>query len=183
MEDRQGILNETYQKHKNLIYQIVWRFKDKNGGDFEELLAEANLLFVLSIESYKEGKGAYNTWLHHVIRTGLQDFKRFINQETCVKGKYESKIRSAESLQQTKKVHDGFCLVELLEDVGEDAKIIMELVYEPTQALQQLALKNKLTQRTRKTIELFLHNNLGWQKKRIKRSFKEIQERLYAISA
>ncbi len=68
---RKDVLTETYDNVKYLIFKIVWKFKGRYGGNFEELLAEANLLYILAYDTHDETLSALSTWLYTKIWKGL----------------------------------------------------------------------------------------------------------------
>jgi len=171
---RKDILTETYIDVENLIYDIVWKFIRKRGGDFEELAAEANLLYVLAFDSYNESKGAFSTWIHFCVWKGLLNFIKQTRQENrygvafCGLDEGEGQVLGKKSCP--------FSLSEMLEEISEDSKTLISLVFAPPEAITKRELEKGLSPcKTRVYLKGYLYT-LGWTSKQIRTSFREIRE-------
>lgn len=169
---RKDALSETYTDIEKLIYDIVWKFKDRYGGDIGELVAEANLIYVLAFDSYNETKGALSTWMHFCIRKGLLDFLKSTRQQNRYGLKfYPLSEAKGVSIQKFRPLH----LLEMLEEVGEDAKVVIRLVFYPPEGITKEDLEGGFSAcRCRRYLRQYLHD-LGWTGRRIKESFQEIR--------
>ena len=72
---------ETYFDVQNLIFDTVWKFQKQYGGDFEEMVAESNLIYMKCFLSHSPNKAQFSTWLRFRLWKGLIDFKRFIRAQ------------------------------------------------------------------------------------------------------
>lgn len=170
---RKDALTETFLDIENLIYKVVWDFKDHYGGDFEQLLAEANLLFVLAYDTHNEAKAGFTTWLHFCIRKGLLSFKRRIRQEN----KYTKFFPLEETNPTHEKFYQPLCFFELFDEFGADSKQIIELILNPPTELVGLVFEEgKYNPHTFKAELRTYLSSLGWTGRRIKESFNEIRE-------
>ncbi len=163
---------ETYFDIKKLIFDTVWKFQQQNGGDFEEMVAESNLIYMKCFISHNPNKGQFSTWLRFHLWHGLIDFRRFIREEN----KYIT-IQHIEEIENfhlyPAPAHIPFW--DLLSELSDDAKIIVSLILEPPGIMQSAALKKGTAPCNIKTaLRIHLSYILGWSANQIKESFEEI---------
>jgi len=166
---RQEAITQTYYDVENLIYDIVWRFQKRYGGEFEELFGEANLIFIKVYETYKEAKAAFSTWLCFCIWKGLLDKlkidRRYEGVSICYDEYYEEPI-----------TFSSFSITDLLDSVSEDSKTIIKLICNPPKILQEQTLKKgTLPRNFRSTLRQYLQEEMEWTKETIRDSFIEIR--------
>ena len=162
---------ETYWDIRNLIFDTVWKFQQQYGGDFDEMVAESNLIYMKCFISYNPDKSQFSTWLCKKIRGGL--FDRFIRKEN--KYRMEKHFEDSEWYQIQAPVRSTF--LKLLNELSDDTKTIIDLLMEPTNDLQTALLKKKTVRYNRKqALKIYLTSVLGWTNRRVKESFQEIVE-------
>jgi len=160
------ILTETYLDMDNLICDIVWKFIKRYGGEFDELKAEANFLFISAVESYQKTKGKLTTWLHHRIWRGLQDSAKTERAQTHFE-LYEELVSD--------KHHSNLFLI--LNELGDDGRTIIKIIFEPPEGITDKDLETGFkSYKTRMYLKNYLSSKLGWTGKRIKESFTEIRQ-------
>ncbi len=163
---------ETYWDIRNLIFDTVWKFQQQYGGDFDEMVAEANLIFIKYFLSHNSDTSQFSTWLHFGLWKGLIDFKRFIreqNKYTIIKH-----LEEIENFYEYPVVQE-YRTWELLFDLGEDAKIIVQLILNLPDDLQKTIIAQKESQTlSKRKLMIHLASLLGWSYGRIKESFQEI---------
>jgi len=171
---RRTSLEETYKDVENLIYTITWKFQNKYGGIFEELRAEANLLFVIAFDSYDPKKARFSTWLFHNIWNGLLTYKQTIHKQTPYT--HYSKEESY-SFQETEDKQNSFIRTfEILDELREDTKTITQLILDPPESFTKITpKKGESGCHTRVAIRQYL-SSLGWTARQIRESFAEITE-------
>lgn len=162
---KHNALTETYIDVEKLIYATVWKFKRKFGGDFEELVAEANFIYVLAFDSYKESRAAFTTWLCFCIWRGLQNHIRFIRE----KNKYTKILPLEQCPNREFVIEKPSFFFEMLDEFGEDSKTIIKLVFNPPEEL-----KKESNHSFKVDIRIYLSTKFGWTGRRIKESFEEI---------
>lgn len=54
----------SYKDYESLIAGRAWEWAQKTGWEFDELMAEGNLVFVLACKDYIPGKAKFSTYLH-----------------------------------------------------------------------------------------------------------------------
>lgn len=64
------ILEDAYTHTEKLVTKIAWKFTNRYGGEFDEWLSEANLIFIDACQSYN-GRSSLITWLWYKLHWGL----------------------------------------------------------------------------------------------------------------
>ena len=173
---RKDALTETYEDVRGLIFETCWKFQKGHGGDIEELIAEANKLFVLAYDSYDNKKSQFTTWLVSSIKNGL---KRFVQTEWRQSHPSLSRVKEHNPYQEYEYT-ESFSVLELLDEMEKDAHIIMQLFLDTPRELFvsavssdgkpkhiQVCMRKRLRNRLRQ---------MGWTIRRITKSFDEIAQ-------
>jgi len=164
-------IEQTYLDTQKLIYHIVWEFQKKYGGDFDELMGEANLIFMLTYHDYKKGGAKFSTLLHTYITNGLKGKLR--------KNYRTPKInRNITNLEDIAVAHSEN-MVDVIDLFQDDAKCVIELALNPDKAAKLLSMYYEKS-RSRKGmtyyIKEYLKQDLGWNTKRITFVLKQIKK-------
>lgn len=174
-ELRREILAETYEDVKLLIFGAVWKFCGGYGGNVDDLISQANLIFIDAFDSYDPSKGAkFTTWLTWKIKKGLLDYMR---KERV----YVTDIHiSNEFIEEYPALDRSFSVMELLDEMGQDAYIVLQLFFETPRDVManivnnynradhaQTAMRNRLQNRLRQ---------MGWTMRRTKKAFEQLKE-------
>ena len=158
-------ISESYAKVESLIYHTCHKFWQAHGGDLEEHISVANYYFVHAYNTYTNTNSSFVTWLRWCIWHGLLD--------EIAKNKRAHRYRSCDTKKET---YGGVGLVDLLDDLGSDAKSIVELIFDVPDLLQDLILENGNGPcALRGSLKAYLFTK-GWTKKQIGDSFSEIKE-------
>lgn len=170
---REEILEESYRDMEGLIGKLTWRFWLTHGGDLEDLRAQANLLFILAIDAYDLSKSKLSTWLSFKIRNGLFDYIK--NGRHC-----EFTNHFDTEFDETHPASDeSFSVMELLDEMEEDARVVLQLFLEtPKEVLVNILNKNKKENHRQFHIRNRLRNRLrqmGWTIRRVKEAFNELK--------
>jgi len=160
---------ETYKDTEDLIRSVVWQIQRRFGGSFDNLMAEANLIFMKSFYSHNKHKASFTTWLYNRLWNGLIDIKRIeYKRVNCIwiENCPEPKVESKESF------------LDLLWDLSSDAKIVVTLVLDPPEKLQKdISYKHASNPKYfRGALRRHLHISLGWTMRRVQETFQEITE-------
>lgn len=169
---QKDILTETYEDIKSLIFDTVWRFIGKYGGNIDDLMAEANLIFIECVDEYDETKAKFPTWLTNSINYGLLDYIKKEYKQTHISIDREDTKIEPESPSQ-------FSMIELLDEMQQDGLIILKLFLEtPTEVIQNVLDEGKRLNHIQGFMRTRLRNRLrqmGWTLQRITESFEEIK--------
>jgi len=170
---RKDAMTETYEDVRDLIFETCWKFQKGHGGDIEELIAEANKLFVLAYNSYNSEKSQFTTWVVTSIKNGL---KRFVQTEW--RQSHASLARIKEHNPSKYERTEPFSVLDLLDEMEKDAHIILQLFLDtPREVFEDAVCSGKKPKHIQVCIRRRLGNRLrqmGWTIRRITESFDEI---------
>jgi hypothetical protein len=167
---------ECFQDVEDLIYKTTHKFRAKFGGEFEELKSRAFFHFMRAHDSYVENtsewvrtksthkKICFTTWVQNVVYRGLIDDFR--------KDQKVKRIRP-EDLQERHTDSSGLC--ELMADVHEDSKTIINLILETPMELTSLITHEGGSIKHVKTALTKYLQNMGWEMERIATSYNRIE--------
>jgi len=161
-------LTETYADMERLICKIVWRLTNAYNADFEEVRSEANLIFLNAMKTYDEEKGALSTHLTCQITRRLQTYLHNQKKQTAV-----YLVSLFEDIEDPT---SNLSMIDILDEVGEDAKTLIDLVLEtPVDFMNSIRpnAKNFKTNMKRHSVKI-----LGWTKRHYKETFEEVTNAL-----
>jgi len=171
---RKDVLEETYEDMENLILKITWNFHTRNGGDIDDLIGQANLLFIYAFDKYDENKKAeLSTWLWHYINKGLKTYIRKERNHNYIS--IDDKDRNINP-----QTFDSFSIIELLDELEQDTLTVIQLFLEtPNEIIQSVLDNGKQMKHMRGYMRRRLRNRLkqmGWTIRRISEAFEKIKE-------
>lgn len=176
---------ETYNDVEKLIYHICYLFQRRNGGDFEELVSEANLTYMKVYESWEPDKGSkFSTYLATCIYRRLLDVASYEWRRNCIRTGVTSESSDAHHSTCFAVPIDGIDLKDdyqefnedsLFEGFSSDARLVINLVLDaPKDLLDTVRSKGGEIRNWRSTIKEFL-SDMGWTAKQITESFNEVR--------
>lgn len=157
----------AYEDVKRLITQIANAFRQRHGGDWEEMLAESNLLFVEACKCHDPEKSKLSTWVRNRVWYGLLD-----------RHKREANLRRNLEREPERRGFAGLDIGRLLREVSQDARVVLDLVVTPPPLLEIYCEDRDFYKRAwafRKVLTERL-GRLGWCALRIAETFNEIRE-------
>jgi len=161
-------LNESYDTYKEKIQRVAKYHQHRYGGDLEEILCQANFLFVKAVISHKTEKAPLEAWIYQSIKFGLHT-------------NFRTQARHAKKLSQLRTTliyENTFNLGLFLSMLNDDARYAVEVALDPPQQIIDIAeLHGGRINSFRSSLKLFLKNQ-GWSKYRMQRVFIEIRESL-----
>lgn len=170
-ENKKRAAEETYHEVENLIRKEVWRIAMRFGQEFDELMVEADVIFMSAWDSYDPTYGTqFTTWLVNQIRWGLTEQVRtqFRNRK-----KFE-----AVDAEQVAGGYRNWSPSDLLDELNEDARLVASLVIDtPAEIAWIYERKGGQARNLRSTIRDYLAD-LGWTTVRIAESFREVARAL-----
>lgn len=171
---RKEIIAETYKDVERLIIQIVWRFWRTYGGDLDDLMGQANLIFIAALDSYNSNRRTkLSTWIAFKIKRGLYDYMRQGNG-------YKPTTRIDDDfVEKFPATNKNFSVMELLDEMEQDAYIVLQLFLEtPRDVMVNILNKNGRIDHVQSAVQNRLRNRLrqmGWTVKRIRKAFEELK--------
>lgn len=150
-----------YLKYKNLIYKQCWDFKRRNKHiDIEDLIGEANLIFVKCTKNFNENLNVkFSNYLCTCIRNKLLDYIK----------KEKNYRRSNEELDENLIKKTNFSFFELSDESRRLIRFVNEFPVE---------LRSEKDKITKQALSNIMHFNLGYKYKDIYNIFDEIKEAL-----
>ena len=166
---------QTYEDVQKLIYKMCHLFRRRHGGEFEELVAEANVAFCKAYEHWRANGGAcFSTYLATAIYRRLLDKKRTARRRAHVwkEGQwYDFQVPAPAGGWQR--------LSALVEGLSEDAKTIVQLVLDtPAELLSEVKSRGGKSCNWRTSILDHLADDAGWKQNRVSRAFQEVRAAL-----
>lgn len=171
---RRSVLEEAYLDYQKLIFDVVHKFIARYGGDFEELLGEANLIFILAFNSYNYKAAKFSTWLYSSLWHGLQDYKRKEYRTTHFKN-HSNKV-SFEFEEDNHPVTTSNEIIDLFDEFSNDAKEVIHLIFNAPPSISNKALRKSKPRITKGVVKNYIHQRFGWKHDNINKVFQEIQE-------
>lgn len=165
---RQGraAAEETYLDVQDLLRKQVWDLVKAYGGDFDELMAEANFLFVEAYRGYR-GEVPFSVWIRNWVRWALTDQIR-------IKLSHQQRYEVVDEHLLTK-TYSAWTPKSLLEELSEDAAMIVRLVLDtPSEIAIVVSGKGGQPRNFRSTIRSYL-GSIGWSAQHISETFDEIR--------
>lgn len=161
---RKDAITETYIDVEKLIYDTAHKFRKRYGGDLEEIISQANYLFVMSYyHNYKQINISFTSRVRHYIWHGLLSDLR--------KEHLSKRYREQDII-----FHTGPKLgfVELLDEVGNDAKNVINLILDTPEELLTIITDKRCSPKQSRTVIKEHLKKIGWSLDRIRNSFNEI---------
>lgn len=172
-------ITDTYRDVEYLIHHICHLFKEKHGGDFDDLLDVANQVFMDVYRGFREGSAPFTSYLSTCVYRRLLDEKRRSMRIKTISisgsGRKNDYEEGRGDIQlEDKSTPTSSPLNDLLDGLSEDAKVIVSLVLEtPPEIAKIIEGKGGHPKNVRSTIRQHL-TEMGWAYTRIAESFQEI---------
>lgn len=172
---RKEILTETFKDMEGLIVDAAWKFWRTYGGDIDDLIAQSNLIFIDAFDTYDSSKGAkLTTWVTLKVKYGLLSYMRGGNVYGTTHVSIDDDF--ADTYPESNK---NFSVMEMLDDLEQDARIVLQLFLEtPREILSSILNNSKRVDSTQAAIRNRLQNRLRqmeWTTCRIKTAFEQIK--------
>jgi DNA-directed RNA polymerase specialized sigma24 family protein len=185
MKPSEVAITETYLEVEKLIFDTVHRFIRLYGGDFEEYVAESNVVYMKVYEAFDPERGAFSTLLVTSIWNRLIDVSYDRSEAMKVHGaSLDAAKDDGGSLAEMVADHRpaNFNLEEFASDLTEDAKSVLRMVLKSpkefgphlSDMIEEVAMgKGGENRNWRSTIRNYLWE-VGWSVERISKTFSEI---------
>lgn len=178
-------LTETYVDVEKLIYYVCHRFRKRYGGDFYELLSQANEIYMDAYHSHDPKRGTFPKHLQAKIWGGMLSSLR-----TNLQRNKTVSIKTGKSFERKTIALDGDLPKRettpfdesKLEAMTEDARYVVGLALHPTKDVSFITRcrinKNTTSSQAHRLAILEVLNYEGWSKARIKRAFTNARDNL-----
>lgn len=167
-------LTQKYEQVNKLPKYLASKFKERFGGDYQELLSEANEHTVHAILTHQDSLGTLSARVQHQIWYGLlQTLEKQIRREG---------ISKTELWEDPSEILDRnhFDLPLFLREISEEAREVIGLLLELPEIEAELPDKLRYKGRTGMIRDALTSTlkGLGWTAEQIRESFREIREAL-----
>lgn len=176
--DVPATIDEGYERVKDLIYHQVLKFYRRYGGDWNELVGQANLAFVEGHHQYTRGYHASGRRLDHSYATEIRRCVWF-DMFDMMRARISCRARAATCyLEHEPEDTLGQDVFTLVDDLSDDGRYVASLVISPPSTIEIVAMEKGGTPRNfRSTVREHLEKE-GWGATRIRKAFDEIKEAL-----
>ncbi len=158
--------NYDYKKYKGIICHLAWKWHLKTGMEYEELLAEGNLVFVQACQTHKYN--AFTTYLYTMLQwhygNMVQTKMKTINYDFALDGSEEG------NPERQTIIHDR------IDHLPEDAKDMVQAVLETPAELADMMIKHGKTKMTQKVLHQYFREVKGWTIYRIWSTLSVVQK-------
>lgn len=183
---------ETYEEVQRLIYHTVHRFKQKYGGDFEELLGYAQLSYMACYRDAQAGKikVPFHTALVNYVwfqlfdrfrtETGHRNKEKVAPVVSLAMAAPEGKAYDPEDYRTARTTAAVGRLRDMLEELGADARAVVEIMVFDTPAELVAAAEGKggTPRNLRSSAKQYLAQTWRWTADRIAAAFDEVEAAL-----
>jgi len=159
---------ETYLEVKPVILAACRDICNRFGGNFDDVLSDANSAFLEAYESWEPGQSSFTSWLRHrIFSTAVNNLRHQCREQGRREHVEESDIpdynRSTWNVRQ------------VLEELTEDAALVVKLTLETPAELEAIAqAKGGQPRNLRSSLRQYLAE-MGWTAYRIAESFNEVR--------
>lgn len=160
-------IDETYADVEKMLWAICHKHQAKCGGDIDDLMGEAGLLFMEACGNHDPSQSKFSTWLYQTVNFGLisatrcrRKTKTFVDSDA---------VESAQERPKSK-----FNIGEFLAELSDDAMIVARLMLETPAELMAIAdNKGGYPHNIRSTVRQALTKQ--WGERRVTKSFAEVK--------
>ncbi len=165
----QAEITQAYEQVRPLLYSLCRRFRQRHGGEWAELISEAQEQFVAACHSNQQSRGKLITWVHHKVWYGLLESQRQRAKEWA---------RRQEIYLEEVPASSRFDFQELMKDVSEDAAAVVRLMASvPFDLLvEQRGWQHEAPGKNLRGVLIDFLVDAGWPAWRILETFREIRE-------
>lgn len=153
-------ITESYEDVRLLIYSTIHRFIRSYGGDFEDLLSDANEFYMLAYRTWDRNKGPFPSWVRFQVWTELLERVR---RNTSKNNRLPRLYADITTMEHKRR----FSLEDFTFDLSADAaEVVKWITLNPPKGPSKLCIVRKHL------------NQQGWSGERIDEVFEEITEAL-----
>lgn len=189
---RKPTMSALFRRNRNLIWEQVHWFRKRHGTfhfKIDELYAIGCLGFVEACHSHDPKRSRFSTWATFQVRSKLRAAlqrkgrtQRPWQTGALRKGRYGSVSYNsdAEEYQSATSQGNSCFLLDLLDELSEDAQTVVKLVLDtPSEITQALHSSNTGNRTASIRVELLNHlTRQGWTYRQVHLAYSEIREAL-----
>lgn len=171
--------SDTFKDVEKLILQRCHAFHRMYGGDFEEIVAVANLKYVEAYKAWKPGKGTkFSTFVAMCVNRRLQVLAKTYRKHKRLGGVSIDYQGSEIELESTRERTEVDQLKDSLSDLG---RFVVNLIIEqPDEMREMIDSKGGKPNSVTKVVKDYLYS-LGWSKDKVLGVWSEITRHMQAV--
>ena len=151
-----------------MLWAICHKHQAKCGGDIDDLMGTAGLIFMEAYSSHDPEQSKFSTWLYQTVSFGLISATRIRRKVRVIADSEATEFNAVE--QPAPK----FRLGEFLAELSDDAMIVARLMLETPGELMAIAdNKGGQPRNIRSTVRQALTKQ--WGERRVTKSFAEVK--------
>ena len=166
------MIKQWYSNNKRHIDITVNRISFDNGIDHDDLMSEANMIFLKCSESYErvQKKGiTFDTFFSRSLTWGLyRHVRRTRAKEKCISA-HASGMKTSTAFDDT-----DIMLRSVIENMSRDARMCVDIIMDRKEQYEKI--ETNRVRGGRKILAAYLTKEKGWTHRRVKKAFHEIQE-------
>lgn len=162
----------SFEDYSRLITFVAYKWHKRTGLDYEDLIAEGNLVFVRCAEDYNPELSRFSARLGHYLE---QHYQNIVLTMFCKK-RLGNIVEMEDHYQSSHLSPDKECMFrEILEDLPEDAVEIVKALFDiPREIIDVLGI----TKITKNSLFRYFKEIKNWKQAKILNAFDHIQKRL-----
>jgi len=163
---------QSYEDVRRLIAKVSSSFRRRFGGDYQEIISEANVAFLEAYRTYDCDRGSFSKRVSYVVYMQLVE-------NACKRMNHAKKYPEVLITPDVPEKHHHGGLGSILSEVSEDAAIVIRLVLDPPGELYCRMPPPRSSsfraEEVRDAVADFLLD-VGWATRRVIDAFDEIRE-------
>lgn len=172
--------DQGYAMVRDLIFDQVYKFQRRYGGDRDDLAGEAHVAFMKGHQQYMRGTTPSGDAIEHSYAVEIRRwvwFEMFDAMRLRVDRKSRAKMMPLGDYDAPSPELD-FNVMDFVEDLSADARVAARMVLgPPAEVAATAAAKGGTPRNFRSTVRAYLAD-WGWKPARINAAFDEITEAL-----
>jgi len=160
---------ETYIEVKPVILSAVRDICNRFGGNFDDVLSDANSAFLEAYESWEPEQSSFTSWLRHrIFSTAVNNLR-----QRCREQGRRERVEDSDIPERNQ---PAWNVRQVLEELTEDAALVVRLVVETPAELEAVVqAKGGQPRNLRSSLRQYLAD-AGWTACRIAESFNEVRK-------
>jgi hypothetical protein len=156
-------MENAWGMHEDIVRWMIWKIIRTYGGDYEELLSEAFVLFAKAVKTHNPNLSSVSTWIGYTVYHGLLEIKRTEARRLNITGP----VSSLSDLRDIVNPKDS--LSDLWKILSPDSQCVLNVLF-GMRGLERFKNKSLAKLSLRKEL---LSNN--WSSEKVNRCFREIE--------
>jgi len=168
-------VEQTYRDTEPMINKLSWLHHRKIGGDFEEIKAQANLLFMIAYNTTDDSSSSFITWLYTSIKYGLMSWTRSRTRRDRNHRRAIEDIARTVATEHQLSAEPSPLHIEAKYNESETIRTLLDLIFHPPEIIADDIGRYDDPAMVRETIKEYLEHHEGWSRDRIRLAFKEVR--------